>query len=113
MDTPHRSAFERHLQTALAVIMVGVVGWVGVTITSLSTSQARMEITVTYIAEDVAVLNKRLEDMDFASLAAQVRALHTQYVELERYQSTIWPRLREMKDHIRQLEPKDANNWKY
>ena len=38
-----KNSFERHLQTGLAVVLMGFVGWVGVTVSSNAETVARLD----------------------------------------------------------------------
>lgn len=58
----------------------------------------------------------RLE-LEIEALRQQMHASHNGQAErienLEHHQNTIWPRLREMKERLQALEPKDAGRWQY
>ncbi len=56
-----RSNFERHAQTLLASILVGLVGWVGLTVTQGREETIRLQERVEYLAEQLGELRSKLE----------------------------------------------------
>lgn len=54
---------EKHLQTALAAILIGLVGWVGVTVSSTATEVAVLKQTVIVLTSTIEKLEARLEVM--------------------------------------------------
>lgn len=48
-----KTAVERHIQTAMAVVLLGVLGWVGLAVTEQQKSMARMEVQTATLKEAV------------------------------------------------------------
>lgn len=48
-----KTAVERHIQTAMAVVLLGVLGWVGLAVTEQQKSMARMEVQAATLKEAV------------------------------------------------------------
>lgn len=61
-DFPPRSNFERHLQSGLAVLLIGLVAWVGVSVSSGREATARLEEKVVYLTEQIREMRIRLDD---------------------------------------------------
>ncbi len=55
-----RSTFERHAQTVIGVILIGLIGWVGTSVTSSLESIARLEVHVTTLQSGMAELKDNL-----------------------------------------------------
>ena len=51
-----RSAVERHAQSLLLVIVAGLIGWVGLSISSMGQMIARLEERVTYMTTQISDL---------------------------------------------------------
>lgn len=54
--------------------------------------------------------------LQLAQTASEKAAMTSLSSNIERHESqfrTIWPRLREMKERVQRLEPKDADRWQY
>lgn len=108
-----RPAMERHIQTVLAALIVGLVGWVGFTLTSMSSQQAAMIVQVSRLESDVSRLTNKIENGVLPQTKAELEQLERQIERHETLFDTIWPRLREMKERIQAVEPDDAERWKY
>ena len=61
MSEVSRSAWERHLQTALAAIIIGAVGWVGMTVTGNREEIARLQERQTHLNKEVGEVRRILE----------------------------------------------------
>lgn len=108
-----RPALERHIQTGIAAVLVGLVGWIGVSITGMSESVARLEVKQEIMQRDIDKLSEAIDNGMLPQTALELRGIHDQLDEHDKYLDTIWPRLREMKERIQALEPKDADRWQY
>ena len=49
-------AFERHLQSGIALLLMGVIVWVGSTLLEISNSNARFEERLTHLTQQIADL---------------------------------------------------------
>ena len=58
---PVSSVFERHAQTALTVSIIGIMAWVGVSVSNSREAIARLEVTVKFLQKDVVDLRKSTE----------------------------------------------------
>jgi len=66
-----RFGFERHIRGATAVIMVGLIGWVGKTVNDLQTGVAAMQVDIRNLGERVAELRVGEPDLYRRSDAAR------------------------------------------
>ena len=108
-----RPTFERHLQTAIAAILVGLVGWIGVSITGMSESVARLEVKQEVMQRDIDKMTALIDGGILPQTRIQLDSLQGQLNQHENQLQTLWPRLREMKERIQKLEPKNADRWQY
>lgn len=53
--------FERHLQTGLAVVLIGFVGWVGVTVSQNSTLTARLDERMAAMSREMQALRESVK----------------------------------------------------
>ena len=61
-DTPRHSPWERHVQTAVGFVIVGVVGWVGVGVSDSREAIARMEATILGLQQQVVDLRTQVRE---------------------------------------------------
>lgn len=108
-----RPALERHLQTGIAAVLIGLVGWIGVSITGMSESVARLEVKQEVMQRDLDKMSALIEGGILPQTRAELRGVHDQLDQHEKALDTIWPRLREMKERIQRLEPDDAPRWQH
>lgn len=57
-----RTALERHAQTLIGIIIAGVLGWVGLTVQSLTTTVARMEEKIAGLERQIDILQSSTRD---------------------------------------------------
>jgi hypothetical protein len=67
-ETPERrqndlSAFERHAQTGIAVLLVMLLGWVGLTTQSTQVKVAQLTVEVNHLKNALAIPEPRLDDL--------------------------------------------------
>lgn len=75
VEAQRTSNFERHVQTALAVIITMLLGWMGSTVSNSSEQIARLE-------ERMAAMSDKLED--FNGMRVAVSSLEIRVRQLER-----------------------------
>ena len=75
MSQISQSAWERHLQTALAAIIIGAVGWVGVTVTGNREEIARIQERQTHLTDEVGEVRRILENRTIPIAKVQDNAL--------------------------------------
>jgi len=76
LEIRQASNFERHVQTALAMVLVMLMGWVGVTISNSSNQIARLE-------ERVAAMADKLDELN--GMRVTVSSLDVRVGQLERW----------------------------
>lgn len=67
---PLTRPMERHIQTALAVVLTGIVGWVGVSVTDSREQIARLQEQVESLKS--IVTDMRMDTRQAATLAAEI-----------------------------------------
>lgn len=72
------SMFERHLQTAIQLILVFLLAWAGLKLVELGENSARLEERMTYQAQQIQVLSR-----DLRSWSAEMRHLSERVQSLE------------------------------
>lgn len=75
LEIQRTSNFERHVQTALALLIVMLMGWVGITISNSSNQIARLE-------ERVAAMTAKLDELN--GMRVMVGSLEVRVGQLER-----------------------------
>ena len=81
----HRSLFERHLQTGLLTILVGLCGWLGVTTNNTQVRLAELNATMTATQSQVTRLERATDDLYTETEAARDReAINKRIGDLER-----------------------------
>lgn len=88
---PLSRAFERHIQTVLAAILIGLVAWVGITVTQNREHISRIDERLIFMREDLEEIKEELKER--RSNVAEVPHLQDQ--------------LRRLRSHVGGLE--DAN----
>lgn len=64
-DNPaQRISMERHLQTVIVVIIVGLLGWVGVTVQETQVAVAQISVEIEYLKIEVRKPNVRFEEIE-------------------------------------------------
>ena len=59
-----RVSMERHLQTVIVVIIVGLLGWVGTTVQATQVAVAQLSIEIEYMKVEVQKPTKRFADIE-------------------------------------------------
>lgn len=85
------TGLERHIQTGVAIVLVGLVGWVGLTVTGNREQIARLDERVDNLVQAFARVDARLDGRyqateakrDFAERDRRLDALDTRVRELE------------------------------
>lgn len=113
MSEQPKVSMERHIQTVLAALIIGLVGWVGVSVTTISSNQAAMSVQVSRLESDVNRLTNKIEGGILPRTQSAIDSLQAQIDRHEKQFGTIWPRLREMKERVQALEPKDSGRWQH
>lgn len=75
------SPFERHVQTAIAVVLVGLVGWVGLTLQGQGIAIARMETQIIGLQAQVTALSAATADRYTSTRAATDLAVRDREIE--------------------------------
>lgn len=112
-ETSEKRDLERHLQTGIAAVLIGLVGWIGVTITSMAENQAELKTRIEYMQADLNKLNAKVDGGMLPKTELEIARIDGKIANHEKHFDTIWPRLREMKERIQALEPKDATRWQF
>lgn len=112
-EETNRSNFERHIQTVIAALLIGLVGWTGISITQMAENQAELKTRIEYMQQDLNKLNVKIDGGMLPRTEQEVKRIDDILDKHEELFDTIWPRLREMKERIQALEPKDAPRWQY
>lgn len=81
MEETRNSGFERHLQTIVGALLVGMVGWVGISVTDSREKIGRMDEKFIAMAEDIAELKGRVGDgvqlqLQIKDTTSRVNACH-------------------------------------
>jgi len=108
-----RNTLERHIQTGIAAVLVGLVGWIGITITGMTEAQARLEERVSSMQRDIDKMTAKIDGGILPQTRIELRGLQDQLDQHEKALDTVWPRLREMKERIQRLEGPDGERWQY
>ena len=108
-----RSTIERHFQTLMGLIVIGVMSWVGWTTANSNESLARAEVRIEALQEDLADLKANMSLVNMIEMRGDLRGLKALVNSQEERINTIWPRMREMKERVQALEPKEAPRWQY
>lgn len=108
-----RPTLERHIQTGIAAVLVGLVGWIGVSITGMSESIARLEVQQQVMQRDLEKLSRLVDGGVLPQTRLELNAVNQRLDRHDQLFDTIWPRMREMKERVQALEPKDADRWQH
>lgn len=82
VDSPEVSrTMERHIQTVLAAILIGLVGWVGLTVTGNREQISRVEERLTFMNDTIKDLKAEISRRD--DIVAEVPHLITKTNRLE------------------------------
>jgi len=89
---------ERHLQTAIGAVLIGLVFWVGSTLTTTQTQMAVLQAKLVGLTEEVAKLRLKVEQgVDDRYRASDAR----------RDLNEVWSAIKEIQeDHYRVIPPK-------
>lgn len=87
-DQEGKSALERHAQTIIGAILIGLVTWTGNSVTQSRESIARMDERFISISADIADLKKRVGDgyelrLQVNDIAQSVKHCHTKIDAIE------------------------------
>lgn len=87
MEQPKPNGFEKHLQTGVALVGVGLIFWVGSSIVNIQTSVARLEVQVVAVGDKVAGLQPSIDHIT-SDLERRLTALDDQtrrsFTEMDR-----------------------------
>lgn len=108
-----KPGLERHIQTGIAAVLVGLVGWIGISITGMAEGQARLEEKVVVLQRDLDKLTTVIDGGVLPQTQFKLNAIAQRLDRHDQLFDTIWPRLREMKERVQALEPKDAPRWQH
>lgn len=61
-EKEQKSGMERHAQTVLAAVTIGLIGWVGMSVTEGSNALAKMEVVTAQLQEDVRELKSHIRE---------------------------------------------------
>lgn len=61
-DMTAPSIFERHLQTGIQLLLVGLLGWAGLKLVELSENSARLQERLTYQGQQISSLSRDIRD---------------------------------------------------
>ena len=64
---------ERHLQTLIVIIIVGLLGWVGTTVQSTEVAVAKLTVELEFLKEEMRIPNER-----FANFEKRLDSIETQ-----------------------------------
>ena len=112
-ETAGRPGLERHFQTFMGIIVIGVMSWVGITVAKTNESLARAEVRIEALQGDLADMKQNMSVVSMIELQGDVRGLKALVNSQEERINTIWPRLREIKERVQALEPKGTTRWQY
>ncbi len=87
-QAPLGRAFERHIQTVLAGLLIGLVAWVGITVTGNREQISRLDERLKFMAPVVEEIRQELKDrsaaiMEVPHLQTEVRLLRSETADLE------------------------------
>ncbi len=80
----NRSVLERHVQTILVAILIGLVGWVGVSVSQSREAIARQQVQLGYMAEQLKNLHDSVSDMNYGVLDARLNAVEYRVDKVEK-----------------------------
>jgi hypothetical protein len=70
-DQEQRQSIERHLQTLIVVVIVGLLGWVGATVQSTEVAVARLTVEIEFLKKELHIdatsmiaIEKRLDTIE-------------------------------------------------
>ena len=59
-----RITMERHLQTVIVVLLVGLLGWVGATVQQTQVAVAEVSVEIEYLKKEITKPNERISDLE-------------------------------------------------
>lgn len=107
------SKLEQHAQTIIGAIIIALILWAGVTLNDLTSSQAVTQEKVSTLSKDLEKLNAKVDGGILPKTELEIRRLETVVQQHQKNLDSILPRLREMKERIQRLEPKDTQRWQH
>jgi len=79
-----RNALERHIQTIILALLIGLVGWVGVSVTDGREADARQEVQLINLADQVKELRKAVAVMNVGVIEARLNEHERRIITLEK-----------------------------
>ena len=97
---------------AVTAIIVSILLWVGITLNKVQTTQVEQTTKMEFMQRDLAALSHKVNGGILPRTEFEVSRLTQWLQKHEKQFDTIWPRLREIKERIQEIEPKEVERWK-
>jgi hypothetical protein len=95
-----KTGMERHAQTVLAAVTIGLIGWVGMSVTESSNSIAKMEVVTQQLQDTIRDMKDELK---------RATSTHVTKAEMVEARTECFGRISKMDDRIRLLENGRSN----
>ena len=100
--------FERHLQSAIAILMIGIVVWVGVTLLDNSNTLARLDERVVNLGRDIDSLKLAVDQRMADWFTGKEGQFHAQ--RLDSHETRIEALQKHMRECEHRLDRVDSGN---